>query len=230
MTAPAKTIATAVYRTIREDVLRGALAPGAKLRVDELCARYEASGSPVREALNRLASEGLVERNDQRGFFVARATIEELRELVKTRCWVEALALRESIANATQEWEEGIVLAAHRLARTRRSLGDDRYLVNPEWETLHAAYHHALIANCGSRVLLDFCADLRDRADRYRQLAAASSYPKRNEGTEHAAIQAAVLGRETDKAIELLNRHYRRTLELVEASGLELGGAPGHAA
>jgi len=220
MIAPPKTIATAVYRLIREDILRGGLAPGAKLRVDEVCARYEASGSPVREALTRLSSEGLVTRHDQRGFFVAPATLEELRELVKTRCWVEGVALRESIANATQAWEESIVLAGHRLETTKRSLSEMHYAVNPQWEALHAAYHDALIANCGSPMLLQFCADLRDRADRYRQLAAASAYPKRNEGSEHLAIQQAVLAHDTQGAIALLASHYQRTLDLVEEVGL----------
>jgi GntR family transcriptional regulator, carbon starvation induced regulator len=225
MTAPPKTIATAVYRTIREDILRGLLAPGAKLRVDEVCARYETSGSPVREALTRLASEGLVTRHDQRGFFVAAATIEELRELVKTRCWLETLALRESIADATQAWEEGIVLAGHRLSTAKRSLSETSYAVNPQWEALHAAFHDALIANCGSRTLLQFCVDLRERADRYRQLAAATAYPKRNEGVEHAEIQAAALARDADRATDLLARHYRRTLDLVEQAGLKLARA-----
>jgi GntR family transcriptional regulator, carbon starvation induced regulator len=225
MTAPPKTIATAVYRTIREDILRGLLAPGAKLRVEEVCARYEASGSPVREALTRLSSEGLVTRHDQRGFFVAPATLEELRELVKTRCWLESLALRESIVNATQEWEEGIVLAGHRLASTKRSLSEASYAVNPRWEELHAAFHDALIANCGSGMLLQFCVELRERADRYRQLAAASAYPKRNEGGEHAEIQAAALARDAERATELLTRHFRRTLDLVEQAGLPLAKA-----
>jgi GntR family transcriptional regulator, carbon starvation induced regulator len=76
----------------------------------------------VREALNRLSSEGLVERKSQRGFFVTEISMTALEELVKTRIWLETLALRESIQNATEEWEEQLVLAYHRLARTNRRM------------------------------------------------------------------------------------------------------------
>lgn len=210
------TNSTTVYDRIREDILTGGLAPGLKLRIEFVCDRYGIGASPVREALNRLSSEGLVERRDQRGFHVSPVSLDRLAELVKTRCWLEAIALRESILNRNDAWEEGLVLAFHRLSRTPRSLDATVYAFNPEWEERHREFHHALIANCGSSWLLDFCRDMRDQADRYRRLAAARIYPERQGPDEHREIMDAAIDGDVDRACTLLEQHYRRTRTIVE--------------
>ena len=110
-----KTQATLVYDQIRQDILTGLLKPGEPLRVERLRERYDTGGSPVREALNRLSANGLVGNLDNRGFSVPEVSIEELRELYKTRFWIEEIALRESIAHGDEAWEESVVLAMHRL-------------------------------------------------------------------------------------------------------------------
>jgi GntR family carbon starvation induced transcriptional regulator len=210
------TTATTVYDRIRDDILSGSLAPSLKLRIEFVCERYSTGASPVREALNRLSQDGLVERRDQRGFYVAAVSLEQLAELVKTRCWVEAIALRESIMHRTARWEEGVVIAFHHLSRTKRSLDIAAYTFNPEWEERHRAFHHALIANCGSSQLLAFCDDLRDQADRYRKLAAAHVYPQRQGSDEHRAIMEAAIDGDIERAVALLEAHYRKTQAIIE--------------
>jgi DNA-binding GntR family transcriptional regulator len=216
--APAAgTLATSVYDRLRADILSGALDPGGKLRVEFVRGRYGVGNSPVREALNRLSADGLVERQEQRGFFVAPVSREDLIELTTTRCWLEEVALRQSIANRTAAWEEGIVLAYHRLSRTQRSIDAEVYRVNPDWEARHRAFHHSLIAACGSRWLLGFCAQLGDWAYRYRQLAVASVFPKRNERDEHERIMAATVDGDADAAARLLAAHYQKTADIILA-------------
>jgi len=213
------TLASSVYERVRADILRGQLMPGDKLRIEFVSERYDAGHSPVREALNRLCSDGLVERIDQRGFFVAAASVADLQELTRTRCWLEEIGLRESMRGFTHEWEEGVVLAQHRLARMPRSISPDEYHENPEWERLHRAFHRSLIASCGSRWLLAFCEQLADQAYRYRQLSVQRIYPKRKETDEHAAIVNAVFKRNADAAVALLNEHYRKTASIIVESG-----------
>jgi DNA-binding GntR family transcriptional regulator len=127
-----QTQASSVYDRLRRDLLTGRLAPGQRLTARSLMARYEAGQTPLREALNRLSSEGLVVFQDQRGFTVATASIDELTELTETRCWVEEIALRRSMAASTPEWEETLVVLCHRLLRTTRSASDDHYAENLE--------------------------------------------------------------------------------------------------
>jgi GntR family transcriptional regulator, carbon starvation induced regulator len=210
------TTATTVFERIRDDILSGNLAPAMKLRIEFVCERYGIGASPVREALNRLSQDGLVERRDQRGFYVASVSLEQLDELVKTRCWLEAIALRESIANRTTEWEDRLVLTFHRLSRTKRSLDSNAYLINPVWEQQHREFHRALIANCGSSWLLTFCTHMGDQADRYRKLAAARIYPQRQGPDEHRTIFEATIDGDADRAVDLLQAHYRRTQTIIE--------------
>lgn len=213
------TLASSVYERLRSDILRGQLTPGDKLRIEFVSERYDAGHSPVREALNRLSSDGLVDRRDQRGFYVAAASLADLLELTRTRCWLEETGLRESMRAFTPEWEEGVVLAQHRLARIPRSISPDEYQENPEWERLHRAFHRSLIAGCGSRWLIGFCEQLADQAYRYRQLSVQRAYPKRKEKDEHAGIVTAVFKRDPDTAVGLLNEHYRKTAEIIAEAG-----------
>ena len=208
------TLASAVYDRLRTDILSGELGPGSKLRIEFLRRRYQTGSSPIREALNRLSSDGLIDRKEQRGFFVAQVSGDDLRELTNTRCWLEGLALRESMAAHPVEWEEQIVLSMHRLSRVPRSSGDT-YLENPEWERLHREFHRSLISACGSRWLRSFCEQLGDQAYRYRQLAMQTSFPKRDEREDHRAIMDAAVGGKVEEAVRLLTAHYRRTADTI---------------
>ncbi len=209
------TRATNLYDQLRSDLLGGVLEPGSKLAIEALAERYEASPTPLREALNRLVSDGMVERREQRGFVVAGISANDLAEITKTRCWLEEIALRESIAAHTAEWEETLVLAHHRLTRTPRSLSDTRFEDNPEWEPLHRAFHRALIGGCGSRWLLNFCEQLADQHHRYRRLSAPRAFSKRGVKGEHLQLlEAAVSGR-ADEAVALLRAHFERTAKII---------------
>ncbi len=211
-----ETLASHAYQRLRQDIISGAHAPGAKLRILELCERYDIGPSPMREALNRLSRDGLVTQSDHRGFAVTPLSRAHLDELTKTRCWLIDLALRESIANGDSAWEEGVVLAYHRLSRIpRHPSGEERITYNPAWEEAHRAFHRSLIAACGSRWLIGFCEQLFDAADCYRHLARVSSSKRRAPRDEHPAMVEAIVARDTEKAVALLCAHFTRTAELV---------------
>jgi len=204
------------HERLRRDLLNGSFFPGDKLALDALAERYGIGAVPLREALNRLTSEGLVERIGQRGFFVAPISIDGLEDLVQTRIWLETRALAESIRNATPEWEEGLVLALHRLVRTQRalaSLGGEG--TTEEWEERHRAFHMMLLERCGSSWLMGFCAQMMDQSIRYRNLSMVrADNATRREGAaeEHQAILDAVLDHDAPRACALLEEHYRTTL------------------
>ncbi|WP_210490892.1 GntR family transcriptional regulator [Microvirga antarctica] len=211
------TAATIVYRKLRQDILRGVLEPGQKLAIDVIAERYGTGTNPVREALNRLSAERLVDRHEQRGFFVPAISIENWRELVKTRCWLETKALEESMRNRTTEWEEGIVLSFYRLSRVQASKEELDPAKRSEWEVPHRAFHLALIANCQSTWMLEFCEVLMDHAQRYIFVSDSYAYPRRNGLEEHRALMDVILGGEILSATEMLVEHYHRTLNKIEA-------------
>jgi GntR family carbon starvation induced transcriptional regulator len=204
------------YDLVRRDILHGQLFPGEKLLLDNLSESYGVGTVPLREALNRLSSEGLVIRKSHRGFFVSTISMRDLEELVKTRVWVDTLALRESIQNGDDTWEEELALSCLRLARTQRRLPSSSAAeISDEWEALHRDFHMLLLSRCGSRQLLAFCSSLMDQAVRYRSLSLnTTSNQLRREGAaaEHQAILDSVLERNADRACELLTHHYLTTL------------------
>jgi DNA-binding GntR family transcriptional regulator len=216
-TAAPLTQATTIYERLKADILSADLEPGRKLQLKFLTERYDAGQTPLREALNRLASEELVIGLEQRGFFVKPISLEELSELTKTRCWVESIALRQSIANATVDWEEALLVAHHRLERTPRSLDPEKFEDNPEWERLHRRFHQTLIGNCGSRPLIAFCSQLADRLYRYRALSIRKAFRVRKVTSEHKDILAATIERRTDDAVALLSQHYQRTADIIRS-------------
>lgn len=213
------TITSQAYVRLREDIINGALKPNHKLKIEELRKRYEVGTSTIREALSLLTSDHFVERIDQRGFKVAGVSASEFGELLKTRCWLEEKALRESISHGGNSWEEKVVLAAYRLTRVPRSDADDQFISNAEWETRHKQFHMTLISACKSSYLMKFCDHLYDQNVRYRQLAGKNSYQVhqvRDISAEHGAICDAALARSADLACELLIAHYVNTGEFLK--------------
>jgi GntR family carbon starvation induced transcriptional regulator len=213
----AGTITMRLYNRLRQDIIDGVLPPGRKLKIDDIGRTYDAGSSPVREALNLLTSFGLVERLDQRGFRVRPISAAEFADLLRVRCWVEERALREAIAHGDEQWEEGIALAqfrANRAAKARAATGDVRDTV---WEQHHRSFHMALLAGCGSPMLLDYCGQLFDQTIRYRQIAGSLSMPIRDTEAEHAELVDATINRQADLAVELLTRHYHSTSQYLSS-------------
>ena len=152
------------------------------------------------------------------GFVVAGISGDDLAEITRTRSWLEEIALRESMAQRSQAWEEARVLAHHRLARaprSPRSLSDSHFEDNPEWEPLHRAFHRALIGGCGSRWLLAFCEQLADQHYRYRRLSAPRSFAQRGVKIEHQQLLEAAIEGRSDEAVALLKAHFQRTEQVI---------------
>lgn len=202
------------YDAIRQMIVTGALRPGTKLKIESLKEILQTGASPIREALSLLTSEQLVERLDQRGFRTAPVSQQNFNEILSLRCALEDMALRESIANADDAWEEELVLAHHRMSRS-----DAKDI--PLFEERHKSFHMALLANCHSPILLHYCNQLYDLNVRYRYLAGRSqNYGKRDVKREHREIMEAAVARDVETASKRLLDHYQQTGEFLRQSAL----------
>lgn len=208
------TRATQVYDRLRREILTGHFRPLEKLRIDAIADEYGAGNNAVREALSRLAAERLVDRQERRGFTAPAMDLEAWQTLARTRSLVESLALRESMLNRTDAWEERIVLAYHHLAKAGRAEGFQQDL--PKWNVEHRNFHRALIANCGSHWLLDFCAQLTDQAQRYIYVSNLYRVSPRDGLAEHRELMEVVLDGEIARAEAALVAHYEKTLVALE--------------
>jgi DNA-binding GntR family transcriptional regulator len=217
------TLGSSAYEAIRLDIIEGRVHPGSKLQFDALRERYGIGISPIREALSRLQSEGWVDREEQRGYRVARVSKDELLELVKTRILIEGLAVREALSLRDAKAEEDLVLAFHRLSKTHRL--DANGGRNLEWEKLHRQFHLTLVAGCHMKWIQQFCQQLFDVAERYR-LQSAVANPERRELEEHRAMLDAYVSGDAEKVRGLLRDHYQTTVDYVLQHRAELNGNP----
>jgi DNA-binding GntR family transcriptional regulator len=209
------TRSSAIYLEMREAILGGSFEPGTKLNVRELGTRFGTGLSPIREALNRLAMEGLARHTDNRGFVVSPVSVPELQDLTQARCWMNEIGLRRSIELGGEAWEEAVLVTCHRLSRTPRAPADGSVGPSPAWNVAHKAFHQALVSACGSPWLIETCDQLFDAAERYRSLARLAGASRSDPRDEHQEIKAAALDRDAATATALLTEHFQRTAQLV---------------
>ena len=207
---------TAVYERLRRDIISGNLPADAKLKTRELAARFDVGLSPVREALSRLLSEGWVRQADRRGFSVVPATVDVLWDLHRARCLLNEVGLRESIAYGGVDWEEGVLLAYHRMSRQSRPSGLCATDEVEHWTALHRAFHTSLVCGARTHRLVQYCEQLFDEIERYRRIGVKFGAAREAVGDEHRAIADAAIARDNDLAQRLLNDHYTRTVEHVD--------------
>lgn len=207
----------AVHARLRADILAGVYAPGFRLKFAELCERYAASVSVIRESLTRLTEQSLVASEPRVGFRVAALSLDDLRDLTATRSDVEGLALRYSVERGDVEWEARLVAAHHLLERTPLLAEDDPPRVSDDWEVAHASFHAALLDGCRSPRLLCMTESLRDASELYRRWSQPHGRT-RDVAREHREILEAALARDADLAVERLRAHFHRTAEILERS------------
>lgn len=211
------------YQRLRSDVIVGYLAPNTKLKLDLLVARYGLSSSPLREALSRLAQEGLVSAGERRGFRVAPLSLSDLADITAMRKLIDLPALADAITYGDDDWECGIKASFHRLSLAEKDLGDGPVVLDEQWEAVHRNFHLSLLAGCPSGRQRAFSASLFDQAIRYRRFSARFRQTIRRKNQEHKRLMDAVLQRDEATACMLLEEHIENTranLETAAANGI----------
>lgn len=164
--APADRTRVDVIRdTIEHEILAGKLAPGRKLNEDAIAARHGASRTPVREALQQLASKGLVTLRSHAGAFVSELSITELAEMFETMSFLESACAALAAVRHTAEDRERLS-AAHQRCAEAAALGDP-----VTFYTANARFHECVYAACHNGYLASQTVALRDRLEVYRREA-----------------------------------------------------------
>jgi GntR family carbon starvation induced transcriptional regulator len=200
---------------LKRAIIRCEFEPGSRLKVETLSKMLGLSSSPIREALNRLAQEGVVDAEENRGFWVPTLSEAGFRDITRMRCLLEGEALKEAIEKGGDEWEADILAAFHRLSLVEKKLSGGPVALDDDWSERHKAFHVALLSGCASPILREMIDSLFDRAERYRRFSALHRVEERHKGTEHQALMKAVLARDADKAVKLLTKHIEGTLTRV---------------
>ncbi len=203
------------YEVLRRELLHGALMPGERLRVAVLNDRYRLGLTPIREALMRLTSEGLVSWESHRGARVPDNDLEEFRDMIQTRREIERLCLTKAIRLGDANWEAEILRSFHVLTRTPTPYAAETKEQVTDWERCHRQFHYSLVAACGSDWLLQFWNTLADQSERYRKLqlfrTKTKKTPHRDVKSDHEDIVEATLARDADAATTFMDEHLTKT-------------------
>lgn len=211
------TVGDSAYQRIRADIVSGRIAPGQKLRLDWMRAEYGVGIGTLRELLSRLAAEGLVLAEGQRGFEVPPVTAQNLRELAELRHLLESHALGQSFAAGDVEWEGRVVAAHHKLeVMERRMLKGDRD-ETLSWKRYDWEFHQALISACGSHELMAAHATVFDKYLRYQMVAFC--FRGAVAADEHRRLRDCALDRDAAQAAAVLRRHIDGCVDFTLATG-----------
>jgi len=209
------TLVQQCYDQLHQEIMSGAVLPGAKLKVQPLMARFNMGQGPVREALSRLTATGLVEASENKGFRVMRMSETDVRDTYAIFTYIENLALELAIKHGDAAWEGSVVAALHLLSLVEGDEANDPYEV---WAKRNYDFHVALIAGCNSPTLLDMRRRLYMKFDRYCRMAfnaTNKNLPANHE--EHRKMAGAVLSRNVALTREINTYHINANREMIIA-------------
>lgn len=197
---------------MRRAILTGELAPGEKLYAERLAEGWGVSATPIRETFQRLAGEGLVVIEPQRGARVASLSVAEAAEVYELRLLLDPVALRRSMHAAV-----GDEAHATSVRRAYEALSA-RHDSVAAYHDAHRAFHLAMLSKCPNRRLLAEVTQLLEHSQRF-QMVGAGSMRRGDPDGEHRELVEAVVAGDRRTAVGVLKRHLRGTLDAVMAAG-----------
>lgn len=197
----AATVSATVYRDLRDDILALRRAPGAPIAEKQIAEAYGVSRTPVREAVLKLADEGLVEIYPQSGTFVARIPLAALPEAITIRRVLEEAVARFAAERATRS----------QVARLRAGLEAQReHAAAGDRDAFHKADEefHALLADIsGYPGFWTIVNQVKVQVDRFRRLTLPLTGRMAEVVTEHEAVVEAIAAGDPDAAAAALRAH-----------------------
>jgi DNA-binding GntR family transcriptional regulator len=211
----------AVHERLREMIFSGALQAGQALRQEEIARNLGVSRLPIREALNRLATEGLVELKPRRGFYVASLDLDEIEDIFDMRSLLEARAGHLATEKRTVEDADAVdELVARIEATVNAPIDFDRYA------QLNLRFHERFYQSCGRKHLRRQISLLRDAVAPMIRILALEDGELRRAQEEHRALSSAFRNGDADRVAELCKEHCAYTARALIGK-LRSSGLPG---
>ena len=198
-----RTLWQRVYDPLRDEILSGSLTPGAELSEVALAEQLGVSRGPIREAIGRLASEGLVTVRPRRGAVVSSLSKEEFLELYQVREALELLAVKLAVPRLRPD-----DIAALQSLIDEMSTHAERNRVEEFFEA-NVAFHARLVDASGNTKLGELYRQLLDQLGRYRTRSLLLRGNLQRSIAEHAAILRAAKRGDAARAAHLMSEHIR---------------------
>jgi DNA-binding GntR family transcriptional regulator len=203
-----------IYETLKQEIYEGKYKFGEKLIISRLAKRFESSEIPVREAINQLSSEGLVDIEPHVGAVVSPLSSKDIQNIFDMRIVLEALATRLATEHLTPEDFQGIRTIMDQSIEAFQQ--KDYGLIT----NLNFQFHMHIYSKCDNELLVKTIRDLWMNTNRYPSLFERNDEHIRLSLEEHEAIYKALLDRDGVLAETITLKHkaraYREILRLAQ--------------
>jgi DNA-binding GntR family transcriptional regulator len=207
-----KTVAEAVTARLRDEIQRGDLKPGQRLRQAHVAAHYGVSTTPVRESFVKLEREGLLVASAHKGVMVYRPTTQDLNELYEIRIPLESLATELAVPNLTDDDLDHLKDLVEKMANAETFQIGSKY---------NQQFHRTIYSAAARPRLLNLIEDLRASSGAYYGIfSTAAADRSAQTDAEHRAIYEACAARSRKAAGKAMVAHLKATVDIV-SGGLE---------
>jgi DNA-binding GntR family transcriptional regulator len=198
-----RTLWQRVHDHLRNEIISGSLTPGTELTEVGLAGSFGVSRGPIREALGRLATEGLVTIRPRRGAVVRALSSEEFIEAYQVREAFEMMAVRLAVPKLTDDDLHALERLVDDMAE--RAKAND---VQGFFEA-NTAFHQRFFDASGNRMLTELYRQLRGQIDRHRLRSLELRGDLSRSVAEHRAILSAATAGDVEQAVRLASDHIR---------------------
>ncbi len=211
MKSNAKSKKTIVYENLKKRIITHALKPGDPLNESILSKELKTSKTPVREALQQLEKEGLVENISGKGSFVSKISFQDIREIFEIRELLECEAIKRAVAKVDPD---KIKLLKNRFISSESENGRAVQGHFKSGDQIHTFIFETL----GNNRLMEIYKRLQDHVVRNRIYFFDQSHPGRSEESfkEHLEILEAMEAQDPLRAEQAVRNHLRNSLEYVK--------------
>jgi DNA-binding GntR family transcriptional regulator len=216
----AESLADQVYETIKKDILTCVLQPGEQIAQPQLAEKYQTGTTPIREALQRLAREGLVQPIPRFGYIVTPITLADVTEIYELRSILEAAAARLAAVRGPQEQIDKIAeLADYTYVYKDRS-SYSNFIVH------NTVFHRSVAVATGNDRLVESISKLLDELTRLFHLRLDFKDSAEEMRAEHKALAEALCRRDPDEAERLVQAQIAHSQQrILEAFIASAGGS-----
>lgn len=216
-----RTLWQRVHDHLRDEIISGSLTSGTELHEVALAASFGVSRGPIREALGRLATEGLVTIRPRRGAVVRALSSDEFIEAYQVREALEMMAVRLAVPKLTEEDLD----AMERLIEDMAELADAGNVQG--FFDANAAFHQRFFEASGNGMLAGLYRQIRGQIDRHRLRSLELRGELSRSVAEHRAILSATRARDVERAVALASEHIRVPQLRLLVEELELAASDG---
>jgi DNA-binding GntR family transcriptional regulator len=202
------TASVAATDALRSMILAGELPAGEPLRQDDLAGWLGISRTPLREAFNRLAAEGLIRMDPHRGAVVSRPNVAELTEIYEVRTILEIEAGSRAIDRITSQDVDHL----ERLVTTHLNISDPA-----DFAQANAEFHDRIYTIAASQTLFQMISGLRNRSETFIRLVASSPQRIQHANVEHRSMVTALAAHDREALTTAIRQHLETTVASIVA-------------